>query len=837
MKKIIPLFILMLYAGFVSAQPQSFLSFNGTDQYMMIPHHDDFNITTSESFTMTGWVKIANYGSNSPRYISKRDNGSVSGDARTGYELFGQSVTNSLGLNTPTNTSGHAYSTYTGVPVQTNTWMHFALVVDHDSDIIRIYQDGSNVKTSGANDPVASWYVNNTNNIYIGAGYYSGAIQYLLNGSMGNVRFYSMALSDTEVTTDKGSNSIANLSQSMRDHLIAVYEMSEDNIHDNQLTDLSGNGHTASMVGYTSATAEISAVTLTQRTGFTGRGNTDEVILKAAVAFGGSNASVSLSSMRLNLNGTLAEDYDNIKVYSTGHSTTFSTTNLIGTVNPTNGDFDCTLDGALASGTNYIWITADVNAAATEGQKIDASLLSISTTEQTFTLTAPSPEGDIEILLARTTLFRPGDYNSQFWRIPAVITAKDGSIVAVTDKRKYSNGDLPQDIDIVSRRSTDGGKTWSEPVTIAQGTGYNHGFGDCALVLGDGEGEIIAGFVGGVGLWNGTPSNPLRHYISRSLDNGLTWSTPLDITDQLYGAGCSISPNNTWQSSFFGSGNGLRLNSGRIMFVAAIRHSANNQTLYNHAVYSDDNGVTWHVSGQASVGGDEAKVTQLDDGRILMSIRHSGYRWFNISSDDGETWGSTQSWNDLYNQSACNGDMIRYTSLTQGYEKNRLLHSFPDYSNGRRNVSVFVSYDEGTSWSTKKCLVPYSSAYSSLCILPDGTIGLYVEEDSDGGDTYDCVFYNFSLSWLTDGADVFIPLDPTSVVDNTAKADNSFAYLSQGELVISNEGHATLQVIDMMGRVVSSQVIDGDARISTNGMKAGMYVIRLDGKTQKVVVR
>jgi BNR/Asp-box repeat. len=201
---------------------------------------------------------------------------------------------------------------------------------------------------------------------------------------------------------------------------------------------------------------------------------------------------------------------------------------------------------------------------------------------------------------------------------------------------------------------------------------------------------------------------------------------------------------------------------GRILFVAAIRETTA-QVLYNHAVYSDDNGVTWQVSGRASSSGDEAKVTELVDGRILMSIRHGGNRWYNISEDGGETWQpSTSTWYDITTP-ACNGDMIRYTSVNQGDDRNRLLHSVP-YGTSRTDVSVYVSYDEGETWPLRKCIVPYSSAYSSLCILPDGTIGLYVEESYAGASGYSTVFYNFSLDWLTEGEDHY---EPTGIVDNS----------------------------------------------------------------------
>ena len=100
----------------------------------------------------------------------------------------------------------------------------------------------------------------------------------------------------------------------------------------------------------------------------------------------------------------------------------------------------------------------------------------------------------------RTVLYRPGDFDSQFYRIPAIITAKDGSLVAATDRRKFSNADLPEDIDIILNHSTDGGHSWSEPQFLAIGTGKGKGFGDCALAHTRDEGGLIAVFAGG-GTW------------------------------------------------------------------------------------------------------------------------------------------------------------------------------------------------------------------------------------------------------------------------------------------------------------------------------------------------
>ena len=505
-------------------------------------------------------------------------------------------------------------------------------------------------------------------------------------------------------------------------------------------------------------------VVLKQETRFTARNNRDELILKLMVQYKGSLDSLNIKCVNINLNGTTRiNDIEQIKVYTTGltecaNNRFIDEAILIGQCKPQEGNFTCEIKGSLLKGINYLWLAVDVADDAVEGNFVDVSLLSIVTETEICELKNPSPVGCREIILARTTLLRPGDYGSKNYRIPAVITARDGSIVAVTDKRKYNNGDLPEDIDIVCQVSKDRGHTWTEPYTIAYGTGQGQGFGDCALSLTNEDDVIIAAFVGGPGFWGSTPENPLRMYISKSEDNGMTWSAPEDITHQVYGAECQDEERQKWRGGFFGSGNGLLTSKGRIMFVIAMREeSEDKEIVCNRVVYSDDNGDTWKVSERASVGGDEAKVTELVDGRILMSIRHGGNRWYNISEDGGLTWQSTTSeWIDIV-APACNGDIIRYSSVNNGGDENRLLHSVP-VGSSRKNVSVYVSYDEGKTWPVSRCIVPYSSAYSSLCVLPDKTIGLYVEETYANEGDYCTVFYNFSLDWLTNGEDEYLDI-------------------------------------------------------------------------------
>lgn len=374
----------------------------------------------------------------------------------------------------------------------------------------------------------------------------------------------------------------------------------------------------------------------------------------------------------------------------------------------------------------------------------------------------------------RTVLFNMGDYDSQYWRIPALVTAADNSLVAVVDKRGSSLGDLPNTISIMSRRSTDNGKNWSEPVVVAQG-GNGKTYGDPAVVLDKKTGNLICMFVGDQGLWNATPYNRQGIYVSKSTDNGVSWSEPVAITDQVY------ANHSSWYAGFAGSGHGLCLKDGRLMFVLAIRATSATGVLHNYAIYSDDGGDNWTLStNAATTAGDEAKVVELEDGDILMSIRNpsKGNRIFCKSTDRGQTWGKAYFETELKDP-ACNGDIIRYSySTDEGSEgKSRLLHSLPESTTTRENVTIYLSEDDGETWPIKKRLVDGYSAYSSLTVLSDGTIGALVEEgkwDSNlpGEDGFQLVFYRFTMDWLT--SDV---TEPPVVSEGTLQLNGTDRYM------------------------------------------------------------
>lgn len=432
---------------------------------------------------------------------------------------------------------------------------------------------------------------------------------------------------------------------------------------------------------------------------------------------------------------------------------------LLGQATPnTDGDFTISFSQpvSLQSGAAaYYWLVADISEEAKEGQQVDAEITAYTLSGKSNAVKAGNPQHAATVFLSASTVEYLGTHGSRYYRIPAITRANNGWLVAVTDKRWGSNGDLPNNIDVVARVSKDDGATWTEPVTIA-GTaalGGDYGHGDPAIVTDRVTGDIFVLVCSKQGFFYGTPTNPQLIKVIVSHDNGLTWDAPVDITDQLYGAGCADAQRAGYHALFPSSGSFTQTADGKLLCVAPVRYTTNTNhaTFGAHIISSSDHGKTWTMSNNAALlDADESKIVELDGGDWLVSSRHAGGRYYATSSNEGKSWSSRKVWSELY-EPGCNGDLIRLTSRSAGADKNRLLHSIPN-AGSRQNVTVFLSTDEGGSWPVKKSICPKGSAYSSLTVLPDGTIGCYYEEDGlEGG--YQMRFVRFSLEWLTDGAD------------------------------------------------------------------------------------
>ena len=210
-----------------------------------------------------------------------------------------------------------------------------------------------------------------------------------------------------------------------------------------------------------------------------------------------------------------------------------------------------------------------------------------------------------------TTLFRPGDHGSKYYRIPALATTAEGTLLAVADRRNDSQGDLPNAIDLVVRRSTDNGRTWSDQIPIALHTAET-GYGDAALVTDRTSGDILCIFASGSGLRASTAEHPLDVNVSRSRDDGRTWSAR-NASPRKSTAPAATTPRRTPSRDFFAaSGRALQLADGTLLFAAAAHRTGTKwPPLYNYVCLSGDGGRTWRLlPAAASDCGDEAKLAE-----------------------------------------------------------------------------------------------------------------------------------------------------------------------------------------------------------------------------------
>lgn len=327
------------------------------------------------------------------------------------------------------------------------------------------------------------------------------------------------------------------------------------------------------------------------------------------------------------------------------------------------------------------------------------------------------------------------NYRKINYRIPALLTLKNGNILAFADKRYNGAGDLPNKIEVMVKISTNNGTNWTDEKRVTPiSTSTMDGNGDTGCVLDRKTGDVLALVAAGQGFLKSTSNDPIRIKVVRSKDGGESWLAPVDITSQVYGAGCKDLTRRNWQAAFVTSGNGLQMRNGRIIFVLNVRQKTS-AFVENYILYSDDGGYKWRVSRGSPKnprGGNEAKVVELNDGSLLMHIRWTPNRLQSRSYDYGETWTEATVITSLP-ASSSNGDLIVYTSTKNGYDKDRLItlvdsRPWNGKPNGYPGVPVFyVSYDEGMTWTNKKTLYQNAAGYSSLAILKDGSIGILAE--------------------------------------------------------------------------------------------------------------
>ena len=558
-------------------------------------------------------------------------------------------------------------------------------------------------------------------------------------------------------------------------------------------------------VDVSNADASLASTRVVQGKVSTGIGNVDQPIIRSTLRVSGLEGKVTFQGVKGQFIGTDKADITNVKAYfATNARELFIDAAKKMTWREENGvqfgqtvtlaeDGTFTITGTkdMEPGDYYLWITYDIAETAKEGNLVDAEITSYTVDGEEIAESNGNPQHSLTIFLSEGAALMPMDKGSLYYRIPAITVTKDGErLVILTDDRKGHNSDLPSHCYLVAQYSDDNGRTWSDPVTVAgtAETGGNYGHGDASIVTNRDNGDIIGIMTSagtyGHGFFAGTSEEPPRWKTIVSHDGGETWEAPVDHTDDLFGANCDNPDTKTWKSGFSGSGAALQKRDGTLVSNFVNRQNDNSQHFY--FFMSKDGGKNWYVSGTSgTASADEPKSLERNNGDLAISVRALGYNYYNYTSDDGATWHneSQTRFNTGISGNACDGEYMVWCSTVEGNPWDIALQTIPN-SSSRENVSIALSTDEGATFGTPKTICPRGSAYSAAVVLPDGTLGVYYEENGVFGG-YTMRFVRFSLDWASNGEYKFTEEAPFKPIASTA------ATKAKVESTISAQGIGT----------------------------------------------
>jgi sialidase-1 len=349
-----------------------------------------------------------------------------------------------------------------------------------------------------------------------------------------------------------------------------------------------------------------------------------------------------------------------------------------------------------------------------------------------------------EPFLEKLDLFVAGeDPAYKVCHIPGVVVTAKGTVLAWCEVRKRATAISDWDDNrILLRRSTDDGKTWSAPRSIADVPGpktknpsalrmknvnpadvtYNN-----PVLIADRDGTVHMLFC----------LEYMRCFYQRSDDDGLTWSTPTEITAAFEG----FRKAHDWKVLATGPNHGIQLRNGRLLtpvWISAGTGSNSHHPSVAGTLYSDDHGATWHAgdiavpTNETWIDPNEATAVELSDGRVMLNVRNESKpnRRLVTISDNGATGWSTPRFDEALWEPVCMASLIRYDfggqklllfSNPHNLEKAK-GKAEPGKYRDRKNISVKISRDEGQTWISNKIIEAGPGMYSDLAVTHAGTI-------------------------------------------------------------------------------------------------------------------
>lgn len=321
-------------------------------------------------------------------------------------------------------------------------------------------------------------------------------------------------------------------------------------------------------------------------------------------------------------------------------------------------------------------------------------------------------------VLDRRDLFVSGQGGYHTYRVPALAVTGRGTVLAFCEGRRRSVSDTGL-IEVVLRRSTDGGRSWGPTTVVVAEAGMT--CGNATPTVDPHTGTIWLPFCKNREdapeplIFQGKA--PRTAFMTRSDDDGVTWATPWEITETVKPSG--------WTWFAFGPGHGVALESGRLVVPSvharAVDHR-HSDPCRAHVTLSDDHGATWRHGGVVDVPtSSECEVVELAPDYLYLNARYEapgGGRVSAWSQDGGQTFDDVVI-DEHQTDATCQGSLVQPSPRDP---MRLLLVNASGASPKRERLVVRLSVDGGRSFDDGQVLEPGHAAYSDTVAMPDGTL-------------------------------------------------------------------------------------------------------------------
>ena len=479
-----------------------------------------------------------------------------------------------------------------------------------------------------------------------------------------------------------------------------------------------------------------------------------------------------LEKVTLSLEGTTdISDIDKVMLFRAGENDKLETDHPVGEVQPTATKITFSNHFTVTEDTTILWVSVTLKKSIDLSHKIKIRCEEIVTDRGKLKILPH----DAKELRAGVALRQHGQDGVHTSRIPGLATSKKGTLMAIYDARYESARDLQGHMDIALNRSFDGGRTW-EPMQVVldrkewggMPEKYN-GVSDACILVDDRTGDIYVAGLWMHGLldaetgkwvegltadstrwlhqWRAKGSQPgfgvketSQFLITKSSDDGLTWSEPINITS---------AKKKEWWLFAPAPGQGITMTDGTLVFPTQGRDEKG--TPFSNITWSKDGGKTWKTSNPATKNTTECAVVELQDGSLMLNMRDNRNRGNEevngrsvfVTSDLGETWKEHPTSRKALIEPTCMASLHTHRYMEDGVEKSLLLFVNPASTSKRNNITLKVSYDGGNTWPEEKQILldEYSGrGYSCITSVNDSTLGILYESSQA-----DMVFQTVSL--------------------------------------------------------------------------------------------